>query len=223
MPAGPRPAPLAVAAALLMSLTACAGGDAADPDATPAAEAEESLAASPSSPSPSVGEAVDEAAAPDADDSTGDGTGGSTTQEVLPPPEPPRFADTPAARKAFAEFVVERWGYALATNDAEAVGDLSAKAGPCKGCGDLARELRTRRKEGWNVDFPGAEVTKVTVEPAGPPRTFDAVATIDIPASRSYFSDGSFRNENKAFRDAEFAVQMRREKGRYVLLSYSLT
>ena len=84
------------------------------------------------------------------------------------------------------------------------------------------KELENRRKEGWNVDFPGATVKKVTVTPAGAAQTFDSVATIDIPESQSYFEDGSFRNDNKAFRDAEFSVQMRWAGGRYVLLSYTL-
>jgi hypothetical protein len=210
--AAPR-TPLSAAAAsalLLVSLTAlagCGGDDGPEPDAEPSSEASETPS---ESPSPAVTEASEE----DVED--------VAVEEAFPMPKPPKAADTPAARKAFAEFVVERWGYALVTNDADAVTGLSPKGSACKGCKDLEKELQQRRKEGWNVDFPGAKVKKVTVEPAGPPRTFDSVATIDIPESRSYFEDGTFRNDNKAFRNAEFAVQMRRADGRYLLLSFTV-
>jgi hypothetical protein len=205
MSARRRPVPAAVAAALLMTLTACGGDDGGEPDAEPNDDTSAS-----SSPSPSATEAdAEETAEP--------------VEETFPLPKPPKAADTPAAREAFAEFVVARWGYALATNEPGAVTDLSPEGAPCKGCSDLEKELTNRSKEGWNVDFPGAEVNKVTVEPAGPPRTFDAVATIDIPESQSYFEDGSFRNDNKAFDDAEFTVQMRWTGNRYLLLSYSLS
>jgi hypothetical protein len=208
--AAPR-TPLSAAAAsalLLVSLTALAGCGGDDgPEAEPSSEASETL---PESPSPAVTEASEE----DTEEAQG--------EEAFPMPKPPRAADTPAARKAFTEFVVERWGYALVTNEAEAVTGLSPKGSACKGCKDLEKELQQRRKEGWNVDFPGAKVKKVTVEPAGPPRTFDSVATIDIPESRSYFEDGTFRNDNKAFRNAEFGVQMRRAGGTYLLLSFSV-
>jgi hypothetical protein len=213
--AAPR-TPLSAAAAsalLLVSLTAlagCGGDDSPEPDAEPSSEA----AGTPSeSPSPAVTEASEE----DVED-----VEDADVEEAFPMPKPPKAADTPAARKAFTEFVVERWGYALVTNEADAVTGLSPKGSACKGCKDLEQELQKRRKEGWNVDFPGAKVKKVTVEPADPPRTFDSVATIDIPESRSYFEDGTFRNDNQAFRNAEFAVQMRRADGKYLLLSFTV-
>jgi hypothetical protein len=187
----------------LAALTGCGGDDSAEPDAEPAAEVSD---AESDSPSPDVTEAADE----------------EQVAEAFPLPKAPKAANTPASRKEFTEFVVERWGYALATNDAEAVTDLGPEDAACKGCKELEKELENRRKEGWNVDFPGATVKKVTVTPAGAAQTFDSVATIDIPESQSYFEDGSFRNDNKAFRDAEFSVQMRWAGGRYVLLSYTL-
>ena len=55
---------------------------------------------------------------------------------------------------------------------------------------------------------------------AGAPATFESTAVIDIPASRSYFEDGTYRNENEAFKNAEFVVGMKYTKARYVLLSY---
>jgi hypothetical protein len=208
MSAPRTPLPAAAASALLLvSLTAlagCGGDDSPEPDAEPASEAGETP---PETPSPAVTGAAEE----DVD-----------VEEAFPMPKRPKAADTPAARKAFTEFVVERWGYALVTNEADAVTGLSPQGAACKGCKDLEKELQKRRKEGWNVDFPGAKVKKVTVDPAGPPQTFDAVATIDIPESRSYFEDGTFRNDNKAFRNAEFAVQMRRSDGTYLLLSFTV-
>lgn len=137
-------------------------------------------------------------------------------------PTAPKAQNTPAGRRAFARFVVERWGYALATNRADAVADLGPKAGACQGCKDLAAELSKRRRQGWSVDFPGAEVDRVTVRPAGTPATYRATAVVDIPASRSYFDDGTYRNDNAAHKNADFEVQMRWARGRYVLVSYTL-
>jgi hypothetical protein len=195
---------------VLTALAGCGGDDGAEAaDPGPAPQASES-------PSESPFPSVTEAAAEDDEGAEGD------LEERFPMPRRPKAADTPGARKAFAEFVVDRWGYALVTNEAEAVTGLSPRGSTCKGCKDLSKELDKRREEGWNVDFPGAKVKKVTVQPAGPPRTFDAVATIDIPESRSYFDDGTFRNDNKAFRNAEFAVQMRWAGGRYLLLSFTV-
>jgi hypothetical protein len=211
MPAPRRPFSVAAAtASLLVSLTAlagCGGDDGAEPDSEPSVSPSDTES---ESPSPSVSEASDEGEEAEVD-------------EVFPLPKAPPAKNTPASREAFTEFVVDRWGYALATNEADAVTDLSPQGSPCKGCADLEKELQNRRKEGWNVDFPGATVKKVTVEPAGPAQTFDSVATIDIPASRSYFADGAYRNDNEAHRNAEFAVQMRWAGGRYLLLSYSLS
>ena len=98
--------------------------------------------------------------------------------------------------------------------------DLSAKGSTCQGCKELEKELAQRRKQEWAVDFPGATVDKITVKGAGAPATFESTAVIDIPASRSYFEDGTYRNENDAFKNAEFVVGMKYTKARYVLLSY---
>src|SRR5690242_19622819 len=54
-------------------------------------------------------------------------------------PTPPAFAPGDKGQKAFAEYVVTSWGYALSTNDATAVTDLSpSKKEQCRGCEDLA-------------------------------------------------------------------------------------
>jgi hypothetical protein len=156
----------------------------------------------------------------------------STSPSATPtPPDPklprePAAKDTEAGRQAYAEFVVDRWSYALATNDASAVTDLSPEGALCQGCPELRAELRTRVKEGWYVDFPGAEVDeKIRLAPApeGEPGVTVATATIDIPASTSYFEDGEVRNENKARKGATFEVRMRLDGKRYSLLAFSVS
>lgn len=139
------------------------------------------------------------------------------------PPKQPRATDTAAGRRAFAEFVVAAWGHALRTNDAGPVTGLSPAGQPCQGCKELAAELRKRKKQGWYVDFPGAEVRRVVLGGAGAPATYLARATVDIPRSISYFDDGTFRNDNDAHRGATFEVRMRFDKKRWSLLAFRLT
>ena len=150
----------------------------------------------------------------------------SPTTDTTPEPtlpEAPPSKDTKAGRQAFAEFVVERWGYALRTNDASALTDLSPRSGPCQGCKELEAELRKREKEGWYVDFPGARVVKVDVVAGDEPRVQVATAKIDVPASESYFEDGELRNENEARKGAAFEVRMRLDGKRFVLLAFRVT
>ena len=138
-------------------------------------------------------------------------------------PQPPKAANTPTARRAYARFVMDRWAYALSTNDASAVSSLSAKGKTCEGCADLSKELATRKKEGWFVDFPGVAVDRLEVRSlAGAPGVWAATAKVDIPASRSYFEDGSFRNDNAAHKNTPFTVTMRWGGKRYVLVSYEV-
>jgi hypothetical protein len=135
----------------------------------------------------------------------------------------PRAAkDTVAARKAFASSVVARWGYALRTDDATAVTGLSPKNHPCQGCKDFATELGKRRKQRWYVDFPGAKVRSVTVSPSSAPHTYLAHLKVDIPASRSFFRNGSFRNDNPAHRGATFDVRMAYSGKAYRLLAFQV-
>ncbi len=192
-------------------LAGCSGDEPASDstDATSATPSESPGASAGASPAESASEGTAEAeeAADESD-------------EELALPKAPKARNTPDGRKAFTEFVVERWGYALATNDAAAVTDLSAKGSSCQGCRQLEKELAKRSKQEWAVDFPGATVDKITVKAAGAPATFESTAVIDIPASRSYFEDGTYRNENEAFKNAEFIVGMKFTKARYVLLSY---
>ena len=200
MPAHLRQRSVAAIAALLLagSLAGCSD-DTDEPDAsdtTPSASASES----PSSPS------------------------ASPSAEPKPKlPKAPPAKDTAAGREAFAEFVIARWGYALQTNDASALTDLSPKAGPCEGCAELEAELKTRKKEGWYVDFPGAKVVKMKVAPGEDPGVQVATATINVPASTSYFEDGEVRNENEARKGASFEVRMRLDGKSYVLLAFRVS
>ena len=156
-------------------------------------------------------------------------TSAPTTEPAEPTasatPEPqkrPRSANTPKGRKEFTAFVVERWGHALATNDATVVSSLSPKGATCQGCRELRAELGRRTKQGWFVDFPGAEVKRVTVRPGDATGVWAATARISVPESRSYFDDGTYRNDNKAHPDVAFTVRMRHQAGRFVLLAFSI-
>ncbi|QIK66942.1 hypothetical protein G7072_11840 [Nocardioides sp. HDW12B] len=214
----PRPgttATVLTVAALLGSglLAGCSGDEPAEPTSESSASESSDADASASAEESEAAEASEAAATDDADDA-------GAAAEDLPLPKAPKARNTPDGRKAFTEFVIERWGYALTTNDATAMSDLSARGSTCQGCKELAQELAQRRKEGWNVDFPGAAVDRITVKPAGAPATFEATAVIDIPASRSYFEDGTYRNENEAFENAEFVVTMKLTKTRYTLASF---
>ena len=140
-------------------------------------------------------------------------------------PSKPAFAPGDKGQKAFAEYVVASWGYALSTNDATAVTGLSpSKKEQCRGCADLTAELRKRTKEGWHVVFPGAEVKKTTLGRDG--ERILATTVADIPASQSFFDDGSFRNDNAAHPGATFLIDLRidgaAKKRHYVLLGFSL-
>jgi hypothetical protein len=137
-------------------------------------------------------------------------------------PEPPAAKDTAAGREAFAEFVIDSWSFALATNDATAVTDLSPKARPCQGCADFATELHKREKQGWYVDFPGVNVVKLKLAPGDLPGVQVATATMNVPASTSYFEDGAVRNENRGRRGATFEVRMQLDGKRFSLLAFSV-
>ena len=150
---------------------------------------------------------------------------------TLPPepklPKAPKAKDSAAGREAFAEFVVDRWGYALRTNDATALTDLSPGSGLCQGCAELRSELKQRKKQGWYVDFPGAKVVEVDVAPSeettDDPGIHVARAKINVPASESRFEDGAVRNENKARKGATFEVRMRLDGKRYSLLAFRVS
>ncbi len=200
-PLARRRAVATTALLLTASLGACSG-DSSEPSASEPTSSESATPSGSSTPSPSP-------------------TTDSTPEPKLP--KAPAAKDTEAGRQAFAEFVIERWGYALRTNDASALSDLSPGSGPCQGCKELESELKKRKKQGWYVDFPGARVAKVDVVAGDEPGVQVATATINVPASESYFKDGELRNENEARKGAKFEVRMRLDGKRFVLLAFRVT
>ena len=194
---------LTVAVLLGVGMLAGCSGDEPSSAATEATESAE-----PSEPS----ESAELSEPADSSDATGEASAAASeaaeetsedAAETLALPRAPKARNSVEGRKAFTEFVVERWGYALATNEATALSDLSAKGSTCRGCKELEKELGKRRKQGWAVDFPGASVDKVTVKGAGAPATFEATAVIDIPASRSYFEDGTLPQRERGVQERE--------------------
>jgi len=150
----------------------------------------------------------------------------STTRssaEVAPTPPPARRGRN--GERAFARYVMKVWGFTLRTDDPRPLTRLSPRGSPCRGCPDLARELRKRRTQGWAVRFPGVVVRsiKVTGTHAKAAKEADAVAEVDIPRSDTYNADGSFRNTNPAHPHARFEVRMRYTSTGYRLLSFTVT
>ncbi len=195
-------------AALTLLVGGC--GDAGEEPPTP--EASSSSVPTTATPSPSPA---------DPSESPSDGAV-PTDPDVAPgtralPPRP-AYSDDRAGRQAFAEFVVARWSYALLTNDADAVVDLSGRT-RCLGCRELAAELGRRIKEQWYVDFPGADITRLKIARTGED-TWRANARVDIPASRSFYEDGTFRNDSPAHPDSLFVVDLASTGKRYVLLGF---
>ena len=185
-----------VATTLLLVLSACSGDDGDEPNRSSGSSDEASTAPSPSA-SP-----VDDESSPE-------------------PPSPPRATDSKQARTAFLRFVIDAWGYALRHNDPSPVVGLSpSRKQPCAGCAELQSELAKRREQGWYVDFPGAEVRRVEVADGPEPGTFLAAARIDIPASVSYFEDGSMRNTSEEHRGATFELAGRRDGKTFTLLGF---
>ena len=132
----------------------------------------------------------------------------SPSEEASPDPQKPKepaFGAGAKAQRAFVTYIVDGWGYSLVTNDASVLLDASGKK-PCRGCDSLQAELKQREKEGWYVDFPGATVKKITFGSRGSIR--EATAVVAVPESRSFFDDGTFRNDNKAHDKARFLIDI---------------
>ncbi len=72
------------------------------------------------------------------------------------------------------------------------------------------------------MDFTGVTVHSIKVRPGDAARVWVAEARISIPETRSYFDDGTYRNDNDARRNVRFAVTMRLDGKRYSLLAFSL-
>jgi hypothetical protein len=196
-----RLARTAVATTFLLVVSGCSDGEPDERDADDAGEtsASEAVAAT-ESPSPSASPGDDER-----------------------PPKAPKASDSKKARTAFVEFVVDSWGFALRHNDPAPVVRLSpSRKEPCLGCADLQAELAKRRKQGWYVDFPGAEIGRIEFGPGPETGTFAAAATIDIPATLSFFDDGSVRNTSEEHPDASFELLARRDGKEFTLLGFRI-
>ncbi len=192
-------APLLTVAVLLgVGVLAGCSGNEAPSDPSEAPEADQRRSSPRSRRSRRTGRARRSPAASEASEETSE-----SAAETLALPRAPKARDSVEGRKAFTGFVVKRWGYALATNKATALSDLSAKGSTCRGCKELEKELDKRRKQGWAVDFPGASVDRITVKGAGTPATFEATAIIDIPASRSFFEDGTVPQRQRGVQERE--------------------
>jgi hypothetical protein len=137
------------------------------------------------------------------------------------PPTAPEGLAGKAAQEAFATHVVETWAYSLASNDAGPLLDVSVGKKPCRGCQQQARTLAQREKEGWSV-FPfDVGIDRIRLTP-----TSDGVradVTIDIPETRSYFDDRSYRNTSPAHEDATFSVTMRKVNNDYRLVGFTIS
>lgn len=161
------------------------------------------------------------------DDPSASPSGGSTSASpspvpsVEPAPSAPAAARSrkPAGQRAFARHVMDLWAYALRTNDPKPLAAARLGKPPCGGCAPLAKELASRRTQGWSVDFPGLTVRSLALSSQGSDRV--ARARVDVPASDSYNDDGTFRNTSPAHKGATFLVQMRYVKSRWRLVSFS--
>ncbi len=150
-----------------------------------------------------------------------------STMETADPkplkPKEPKFRSGKKGQKAFTRYIVDGWGYSLITNDPSVLIDASGKKA-CRGCGSLRKELKQREKEGWYVDFPGAKVRKISFSSRGDVR--EATAVVDIPGSRSFFEDGTFRNDNEAHRSAKFLIDFeakgKNKKRHWELVAFSV-
>lgn len=138
-------------------------------------------------------------------------------------PSEPKFAPGRRGKRAFVDYVVAGWGYGLQTNDPSVLLDASGKRA-CRGCDTYRDELEQRAKENWYVQFPGATVRRATFRADGPVEVGRLV--VEIPASQSFFEDGTFRNDNKAYKRARFLIDLRAdgqgERRRWTLLAFSI-
>jgi len=144
----------------------------------------------------------------------------SPSPTVEPAPVAPDPVNSAAGQRAFARHVMDLWAFALRTNDAEPLVALG-RGTACAGCTALQRELARRSAAGWTVDLAGVDVRRIALSKRGGSRL--ARATVDIPASDSFNTDGTFRNTNPAHTGATFEVRMRFVDGGYRLLSFTVS
>lgn len=169
-----------------------------------------------SAPTGSVGPATGEARVPA---SPAVSTSAVGTREAVPVPDPPRPTDDRAGRVAFARYVLQGWVYALNSNDAQPLLDVSGDE-PCDGCAELADELGERAEEGWYVAL--ADVRVSGAEATSEDGVARVVLSVAVPESDTFHRDGSFRSRNPAHPRSSFEVAMTHDGKRFRLLSFSL-
>jgi hypothetical protein len=140
---------------------------------------------------------------------------------VEAPPAAPRPVRGTVGQQAFARHVMALWAYALRTNDAEPLATLAGGNKSCGGCAALIRQLGMRRSQGWTVDLAGVRVRKTRIARQGDVQVLRA--SVDIPQSDSYNTDGTFRNTSPAHPAATFEVRMRFTDRRYRLVSFTVS
>lgn len=186
--------------ALALAAAGCSGGDAtqARSNATPSSGSSAGPPPDEASPGPST---VRE-----------DGAG----VEV---PEPPAARDDRRGRAAFAEYVLQGWVHALNTNDPQALLAVSGER-PCGGCRQLAAELGSRAEEGWSVALEDVRVASSRVRrEAGTSRV---LLSVSLPASDTFFDDGTYRSTNPAHPRSTFEVEMTYSDRRFRLDAFSV-
>lgn len=145
----------------------------------------------------------------------------SPTKPVAIPPEQPEFAQGSAGKEAFAEYVVHAWAYSLATNDSSLLDEVSAGGKPCLGCEAQSDTLAQRESEGWSVYPFKVTIDKIRLIETALGTT--ARVRFDIPETKSFFDDGSFRNISPAHPESTFTVAMKTAENAYELVAFSIT
>ena len=186
--------------ALALAAAGCSGGEAsqAHSDSTPSSGTSAGPRPDEASPGPSTGRE--------------DGA-------VVEVPQPPAGRDDRRGRAAFAEYVLQAWVHALNTNDPQALLAVSGDR-PCGGCRQLAAELESRAAAGWSVALEDVRVASSRVRrEAGTSRV---LLSVSLPASDTFFEDGSYRSTNPAHPRSTFEVEMTYTDRRYRLDAFSL-
>lgn len=187
--------------AIVLLASACSGGGGRSAEQRPDTSPSTSVPSGDDSP-------ADEATAPDA-----------PRQSPVSAPSPPRARDDRRGRAAFAEYVLQAWIYALNTNDADPLLEVSGPR-PCDGCAGLVAELESRADEGWYVDLRDVRVASTRAR-AGTGTT-SVLLSVSLPESDTYFEDGTYRSTNPAHPGSTFEVEMTYVNRRFRLEAFSL-
>jgi hypothetical protein len=171
-----------------------------------------------SDPSSASSRSASASASPSASSTTEAATASPTAAR---PPRAPKPTRGPAGQRKFARHVMAVWAYALRTDDAKPLVALSPQAKKCEGCKAFATSMKKRKKAGWYVALTGLDVRKITLKKVDD--NVYARASVNVPQSDSYNSDGSFRNTNKAHRGATFEVLMHRGAKHFQLLAFTVS